>query len=118
MAIEWPPLVPFFNSLGEMSRSGPQGATIRTQMDAGPAKVRRRFTAAPMRFTGSTSFMTRAEVAAFEAFFAQDLAMGALPFEAVDPMTCTIRTYRFIDSYTVTPSGRSARISAELEILP
>lgn len=118
MAIEWPPLIPFFNSLGDMSRTGPQGATIRTQMDAGPAKVRRRFTAAPMGFSGTTGFMTRAQVEVFEMFFAQDLAMGALPFEARDPVTCTVRTYRFVDSYIVRPVGSRMQISAELEILP
>lgn len=118
MAIAWPLSIPFLRALGEMSRTGPQGATIRTAMDAGPDKVRRRSTAAPQRFRGATSFLTTAQVAAFEQFFAEDLAMGALPFKAVDPMSCTLRTFRFVDSYTITPSGRSARISADLEILP
>src|SRR5690625_3913550 len=96
--IDWPPLVPFLVALGDMSRTGPQGATIRTPMDAGPDKVRRRSTAAPMRFRGTTPFLTAAELDAFEEFFAADLGMGALPFQARDPITCTTRRFRFIDS--------------------
>lgn len=118
MPIEWPPLVPFFVALGDLSRTGPQGGTIRTQMDAGPAKVRRRFTAAPQRFQGATGFLSRGQLAAFETFFIEDLAMGSLPFLARDPISCTVKTFRFLDSYTVTPGGRRVRVSAELEILP
>lgn len=118
MAIEWPPLVPFLVALGDMTRTGPQGATIRTQMDAGPDKVRRRTTAAPQRFRGATPFLSQAQLDAFEAFFADDLAMGALPFRARDPISCRTRSFRFIDSYTVSKNGSQAQVSAELEILP
>lgn len=115
---EWPPLLPFFSALNSLSRTGPQGALIRTSMDAGPDKVRRRTTAAPLRFTGRTPFLSRAEVAVFEEWFVDLVASGALPFVAVDPMDCQPKTFRFLDSYTVTRIGNKFQVSADLEILP
>lgn len=114
----WPPTLRFFIAHDGLSRSGPLGGTIRTQMDTGPAKVRRRFTAAPRRFTGVTPKMTKAELATFESFYETTLAMGALSFTAEDPLDCTSKTFRFVSGYEVVPTGRSFRVSAELEILP
>ena len=114
----WPSTVPFFKGHGNLSRSGPVDAVIRTNMSAGPAKVRRRFTAAPRNFTGITPFLTKTQLATFETFFEVTLQMGALSFTATDPLDCTEKTFRFVGSYNVSPSGRAFRVSAELEILP
>lgn len=112
------PSIPFFKAHGNLSRSGPQNAVIRTSMDAGPDKVRRRFTAAPRRFTGTTPFLTKTELETFETFFETTLQMGALSFTATDPLSCTTKTFRFVGDYKVNPAGRAFRVSAELEILP
>jgi hypothetical protein len=115
---DWPAGVPFFKAHGSLSRSGPVDASIRTAMAHGPAKVRRRFTAAVRNFTGATPFLTKAQLATFETFFADTLKMGSLSFTATDPLDCTEKTFRFVGSYSITPSGRAFRVSAQLEIMP
>lgn len=112
------PAIPFFKAHGGLSRSGPVESTIRTSMSSGPAKVRRRFTAASKNFNGVTPFLTKAELSTFETFFSDTLLDGSLSFTAQDPLDCTTKTFRFVGSYNVTPSGRAFRVSAQLEILP
>jgi hypothetical protein len=68
--------------------------TIETQMDAGPAKVRRRFTTAPRRF-GVVVVMDPDQVALFETFYLETLAGGSLPFDWVHPRTRVSTTFRF-----------------------
>lgn len=118
MPVSWPSGVPFFKTTSGLQRSGPQGAVVRSQMDAGPAKVRPRTTAAPRGFTGTTPVMSPAQVEAFESFFTGTLSMGALSFTATDPLSCTEKTFRFVGAYTVAPAGKGAKITAELEVLP
>lgn len=115
---DWPASVPFFIAFGGLSRTGPQDAVIRTAMDHGPDKTRRRFTAAPRGYSGTSPFWTKAQLATFETYFETDLMMGALSFSAIDPMDCTVKTFRFVGGYTVVPVGRKFRVSAGLEILP
>lgn len=117
MPATWPPALPFFVTASR-ERSGPQDAVIRTQMSAGPDKVRRRTTAAPKRYSGTTPGYTRAELATFETFFADTLDMGALSFTATDPFDGNTKTFRFVGTYSVSPWGKGAQVSAELEILP
>lgn len=54
-------------------------ATVRTDMDAGAARVRRRFTAAPDMLQAGWKF-TEAQMATFRTFFETDLSMGAAWF--------------------------------------
>lgn len=115
---EWPTNLPFFNLVADMTRSGPQGAVRRTQMDAGPAQVRRITSAAPKARGGRTPPLSLAQLEAFESFFSADLGEGALSFTATDPFDCVERTFRFVGSYEVSRSGRKFSITAELEILP
>jgi len=79
---EWPVSIPFFDL-----RSGygaqPGENTIRTEMDIGPAKTRRRTTAAPSRVTGM-AYMTREEAQRFEAFYRDTLLDGAMSFTKTD----------------------------------
>lgn len=110
------PSIPFFSV--DASRSGPVDAVIRTQMSAGPDKVRRRTTAAPKRFTGRTPFLTSAQLSTFETWFSGTIDDGALSFTADDPLDCASKTWRFVGGYNVARSGAKFQIIAELEIIP
>ena len=113
----YPASIPFFTARDGYRETGPE-ATIRTDMSTGPAKVRRRFTAAPRRVSARIAYLTAAELATFESFFETTIAMGSLSFTAENPITGTTRTYRFVGSYDVEPRGVGYTVSAELEILP
>lgn len=95
MAVYWPGTLPDKWLLGVTY--APQSQVIRTQMDAGPGKVRRRTSASvthvdvPVRFTG-------AEVATFQSWFADELGGGALSFTWKHPLTGVAATYRFRDA--------------------
>lgn len=54
--------------------------SIRTQMDAGPAKMRKRFTAAP-RPLASKILLPVSDVPLFEGFYYETLQGGSLPFD-------------------------------------
>src|SRR5690606_30510317 len=91
----WPstlPTEPFVRSFRE---SLPKN-TIRTQMEVGPAKVRRRSTAR----VKTISFILpipRADVPTFTTFFEDTLADGSLPFDFTHPRTLETLTFRFLD---------------------
>lgn len=113
----WPASVPFVIAAPNII-AGPINAVVRTQMDVGPAKARRRATAATYAFSGSTPPLTAAQRDAFLLFHDVDLALGTLSFSATDPVTLATKTYRIIGPYELTRVGGSYRVSLDLEILP
>jgi len=92
---------------------------LRTQMDAGPAKMRRRFTAGVRVFNVATS-LTRTEAATFETFFGTTLLGGALAFDWVHPRTLATVAFRFRKAPTLRPEpgAKLWRAEMELEVLP
>ena len=96
-----------------------QSQVIRTAMDAGPDFVRRRFTAAAIKFNGSIQ-VTPTEHATFWAFFNNTLHGGADPFTWIDPVSGVAATLRFTDEPKVSSvsSGVLYQIAMSLEILP
>lgn len=92
--------------------------TIRTQMDAGPAQVRRRFTAGPTPLWVQLR-LTFAQKATLDAFYLNDCAGGALPFAWVHPVSRAAVTMRFEGEITYS-SAKAGYITAGmgLEILP
>lgn len=113
----WPASLP--SSLlanGYSRQKGDQ--TIRTQMDAGPAKVRRRFSAAPTEVSGSM-IVTMAQIGTLQDFFDQTLAGGSLPFDWADPVDGAVVSWRFTAPPSSAALGASLfRVSLSLEILP
>jgi hypothetical protein len=69
---------------------------LRTQMDAGPAKQRRRVSAMPRPTTVSFT-MSTAQVATFDAFYIDDLEGGALRYSYAGPRTGTTYEFRFTE---------------------
>lgn len=113
----WPGTLPQDPLLGSFSESG-QGATVRTQMDAGPAKVRQRFTV-EVRNISVELTMTGAQLATFDAFWATTLGYGALAFDWTDFRTLAAQTYRFVSRPSYAALGGDVwRVSFQLETVP
>lgn len=100
----WPTELPNFatpngyqESLGENS--------IRSAMELGPAKVRRRSTFTP-RTISFTQVLTSEQIQDLETFYLVTLVNGSLPFTMVHPRTgATITTAVFAEPPTFTPQG-------------
>lgn len=93
MAI-WPVGLPQYPIQAGYEESQPNNV-VRTPMEAGPAKQRRRYTARVRPFMLALE-LTSAELDLFEAFYESTLADGALPFEWVHPRTQAVLSFRFI----------------------
>ena len=102
---------------GSYQETAPE-TTIRTRMDAGPDKVRQRFTAAPTKIKFAL-LLTKSEVSTLDTFFVTTVKGGSLEFDYTHPRTAASVKARF----TGTPSYTSVdpnnyRSNIELEILP
>lgn len=122
----WPAYLPAPEK-DSIELTGPRGAVIRTQSDTGPAATRPRFTAAPRGLSMSFAPVSATDIAAFEAYFVADLAMGALPFDMAHPVTGATVSLRFEGDpgYSMKEIGKmpdggedSFRLSVTLELLP
>lgn len=116
MADAWPGTFPFIVNPEDFREAGPTGNVIRSPMERGTTKQRRRFTNASRPVEGSTSVMTTAQVALFETFFRTTLKDGTLPFTATNPRTGATETFKFSDTYEVIHLlDNKARIAMKLE---
>jgi len=91
---------------------------VRTEMDAGPAKLRRRFTAGVRKFQVPL-VLSDAQVQALDNFFVTDTAGGSLRFDYMHPRTGAVIKCRFVappEYDLVAPSKWRATLS--LEVLP
>lgn len=113
----WPSSLPQNPQLIGFQESG-QGATVRTQMDAGPAKVRRRFTI-EVRNISIALVMTTAQVATFESFWTSTISYGALAFDWSDFRTSAAQTYRIASRPAYAALGGGYwRVDLQLETVP
>lgn len=114
----WPGTLPQLVLTRGFSETAPW-AVLRTDMDTGPAKTRRRSTAAPRPLSAQIK-VTKAQVAVFDAFLETDLAGGALAFDWVEPRTQAAATLRLTaaPTYEPTAGGSSWTITLPLEVLP
>jgi hypothetical protein len=94
-------------------------SVIRTQMDTGPAKVRRRSTAEPTMMRLGHPAYTTTQMRALVTFFETTVAAGALAFDMDDPVSGTTRSFRFMRPPQLKPQGAGLwAIDVELERLP
>jgi hypothetical protein len=98
MPASWPIALPQI-PLIEGYREQPGSQVIRTDMDAGPAKVRRRFTSEVRRFELSLQ-LTADQMAIFDTFFTELCGGGATPFDWVHPRTGEAGSFRFVSEPT------------------
>jgi hypothetical protein len=68
--------------------------SIRTQMDIGPAKVRRR-TTRPINILAGSIFLTSSEYSVFETFYNTTINGGASAFTIPHPITGVSGSFRF-----------------------
>ena len=117
----WPNELPQNQFIG-VDDTRDKGA-IRTSMDAGPAKMRRRFSAAVRAITCPIELYGW-QKSIFDTFFITTLAEGSLPFTWSDPETDATQTYRFTapPKFSLEVGGdagkRLWKASLALEILP
>ena len=91
---------------------------LRTEMDAGPAEQRRRFTAAVTPIGGLID-LTKTELSSLYEFFRTETKDGALPFGWTHPVTGAAVSMRFTAAPQIAAVHDHAfRVSLALEILP
>jgi hypothetical protein len=105
----WPVSLPQYFDAGSWNEEPPD-LLLETPMDAGPPKVRRRFTAGVRPINGAMT-LDVTQLATFEMFYETTLLGGAVPFDWVRPSSraaCVMQfkkkgvTYRDLEAgYTV-----------------
>ncbi len=116
-SIDWPSSLPQTLRLDGL-KTKDQEATVRTDMDTGPAKVRLRFTAASEDVSGSL-LLTADELAILQTFFRTTVKRGTLRFNMIHPVTLLTKEFRFKSSPDTAPSGDGNFIaSLSLEAMP
>lgn len=113
--IMWP------NSLPQVLRLDGQQAkrksnVIRTQMDAGPDKVRRRYTVSVKIFEGSI-IVTGKQRQILEDWYRDVLGDGVLRFVMKDPQTLQFAEFRFMEEYAEESVDGLWKIAMKLEKL-
>ena len=136
----WPASLPQYLLTRNYSESAPN-LVIRTTMDAGPAKVRRRFTAGVRPIDGLV-ILTDDQLGVLDGFFLNDCAGGAIAFswtmqrESEDadastdtdaiadtdlglPKSWAPATFRFVKppQYQDTGDGKHYEVKLSLEIM-
>lgn len=108
-------------TLPNPTRSGyglePQSGSARTDMEAGPARVRRRYTATPTQVALHWIF-TEAEFAVFEAWWAQTTQDGSAWVEMPIANGGGINSLsaRFIGPYKAPMRGLGYEVAARVEV--
>jgi len=113
----WPTTLPTYPLLDNYVETVPE-TVIRTEMDQGPAKIRRKTTAG-VRKLNVSYFLNKEQVAALDEFYLTTLKGGALEFDFVHPRNSSDIVCRF----TAPPEYKAANgnyfeVNLELEILP
>lgn len=90
----WPSSLPDF-VLRNGYEEGFKKLAIRSRMDSGATKRRRRFSDSPESYKFPIHF-TSSELDIFKVFYEDDLAGGALSFTKVHPRTEVIESWAFI----------------------
>jgi len=117
MPATWPAGLPQHFDGTSFTEARQQGA-LRSAMDAGPAKLRRRFTAVPVNIDG-TMLVDATQAALLETFHRATLAEGTLAFEWIHPRTGGAVTMRFREPPALAfVSGPYWRASLRLEVIP
>jgi len=91
-------------------------SVIRTSMDAGAKKTRRRYTVSTMDFTGKMLLNSEQRLT-LARFYQSALADGVFRFNFTDPQTLETAEFRFKEDYTENSIDGFFEISMSLERL-
>ena len=117
MATPWPVSLQEFFSQDNFSYTF-GNTVLRSDMDTGPQKTRRRFTRAVNTLRASI-FLTSAQFNTFSLFYEVTLAGGSLAFTHEHPLKGGDYDFRFLDDPQLTPlGGDNFLLSFSLEELP
>lgn len=112
----WPVELPQALQLGFAEERQPN--VIRTQTDTGPAKLRRRATAAVVAVSGQLH-VSDAQLTVLETFFRTTLLDGSLTFDWEMPSTGVAAVCRFMaPPRKIGVSKGATQVSIEIEVLP
>jgi hypothetical protein len=117
MAEQWPPQLQQYLQRGEFNQTQ-QDTNIRTNVETGPVKQRRRFTQ-PMTDMGCMIWVPHVDYLIFLQFYNQTLLNGTLGFDFDDPITAQPTVWRFAAPFTTSlVGGLTYKISMKWESLP
>lgn len=111
--ITWPGDLPRVLRLDGLNAKK-KSAVVRTEMDAGPAKVRQRYTVATKDFSGSI-VVNSVQRQLLEDFYTNILGNGVLRFVMKDPQTLEQAEFRFLDDYDEESLDGLWKITMRLE---
>ncbi len=118
----WPATLPQLPLRGGYARND-RSVVVRSQMDIGPAKTRRR-TAVGVVPLMLTYHLSQSQLTTFRAFFANDIASGALSFDLPEPEGAGVISIRLTGGagsppFTITPRAPGYwDVSFAAEIMP
>lgn len=111
--ISWPSTLPQVLLLDGLNGKK-KSSVVRTEMDAGPSKQRRRYTIATKDFKGSI-VVTESQRKILEDFYDNILGNGVLRFVMKDPQTLEYAEFRFKEDYDEDSLDGNWRITMNLE---
>lgn len=118
----WPAGLPQIQMIGLGDQQ--QDERVQTNMDAGPPKIRARFTA-PVRVISIPMVMTSTERAVLDAFWTTTLARGTGNFDWEDPVDDSTVVFEFaarpgftLDVGNSTPGDRIWKTVLSLRTIP
>lgn len=112
----WPAELPELSITFSYGEDVPAGF-YKTQTDSGAGKRRPR-PDAPNRVVPFEQLLTHIQLIAFETFYEDELAHGALSFTEFSPRTGIITTYAFEGGFSLSYDGTYWRTRFRLEVLP
>lgn len=113
--MDWPMTLPQA-PVQDGYQESPANNTIRTSMDVGPAKVRRRQTVG-VRTLQCTYELSQAQVQILDDFFVSYTASGAVPFNLPHPRTGALVPARFAEPPAYSSREHEATASCKFEVL-
>lgn len=117
MAVPWPVSLQQNVNTGNFNEKFGETA-IRTTVDVGPMKVRRRFTR-PIDVVSVGFNMTSDQYEDFKIFYNTTVNGGVTIFELNHPITGVLTNYRFMGPPTISPIGGIVFVaSMQWEVIP
>ena len=117
MAQVWPITLPeYFDSRGYSE--SPKSQVIKSSVDVGPAKLRRRYTTDTKDIKGQMR-LSQDQLDDLEVFYFDVLSGGVLTFDLVNPLNGVSRELRFKEQYQADyEGGVYYMVKFDLEIMP